>query len=108
MAVNLTQGAIETTCSDNFSSEELQPVLQIIELKLVQSQQNSAVEKYRLMVSDGSYYQQGMLATMKNELVRSRSLQKGSVVRLTRFICNVVQGRNEMNQSPYVFRVTLS
>ncbi|KAJ1396889.1 Zinc finger, CCHC-type [Sesbania bispinosa] len=94
MAVNLTQGAIETMCSDNFSSEELQPVLQVIDLKLLQSQQNSAVERYRLVMSDGKYYQQGMLATQKNELVRSRSLQKGSVVRLTQFICNVVQGRN--------------
>ncbi|KAJ1431141.1 hypothetical protein SESBI_07383 [Sesbania bispinosa] len=91
MAVNLTHGAIETICSDNFSSEELQPVLQVIDLK---SQQNSTVERYRLVLSDGSYYyQQGMLARQKNELVRSRSLQKGSVVRLTRFICNVVQGR---------------
>ncbi|KAJ1431135.1 Zinc finger, CCHC-type [Sesbania bispinosa] len=93
MAVNLTHGAIENMCNDNFSSEELKPVLQVIELKLVQSQQNSAVERYRIVLSDGSYYQQGMLTTQKNELVRSRSLQKGSVVRLTQFTCSAVQGR---------------
>lgn len=90
MAVNLTQGAIITMC---FTSEELQPVLQVIDLKLVQSQQNSSTERYRLVLSDGSYYQQGMLATQKNELVHSGRLQKGSIVKLHQFICNDVQNR---------------
>ncbi|TKY70125.1 Replication protein A 70 kDa DNA-binding subunit C [Spatholobus suberectus] len=34
-----------------------------------------------------------MLATQKNDLVRSERLQKGSIVRLTQFICNDVQNR---------------
>lgn len=93
MAVNLTEGAITIMCRDDFSSEDLKPVLQVIDLKLVQSQQHSATERYRLVLSDGSHYQQGMLATQKNELVHSGRLQKGSVVKLTQFICNVVQNR---------------
>ncbi|KAF7829144.1 replication protein A 70 kDa DNA-binding subunit A [Senna tora] len=93
MAVNLTEGAITIMCRDDFSSEDLKPVLQVIDLKLVQSQQHSATERYRLVLSDGTYYQQGMLATQKNELVNSGRLQKGSVVKLTQFICNVVQNR---------------
>lgn len=92
MAVALTPGAITTMCSGN-CTEELKPVLQVLELKLVQSQQNSTTERYRLVLSDGSFYQQGMLATQKNDLVHSQRLQKGSVVRLTQFICNVVQNR---------------
>lgn len=80
-------------CGDNFSSEELKPVLQVIDLKLVQSKQHSATERYRVMLSDGSHYQQGMLATQMNELVSSGRLQKGSVVKLSQFICNVVQNR---------------
>lgn len=94
MAVNLTQGAIVTMCftSEN-TSEELHPVLQVIDLKLVQSQQNSATERYRVVLSDGLYYQQGMLATQKNELVHSGRLQKGSIVKLSQFICNDVQNR---------------
>lgn len=90
MAVNLTQGAIVTMC---FTSEDLHPVLQVIDLKLVQSQQNSGTERYRVVLSDGLHYQQGMLATQKNELVHSGRLQKGSIVKLSQFICNVVQNR---------------
>ncbi|CAJ2647016.1 unnamed protein product [Trifolium pratense] len=90
MAVNLTPGAIKTMC---FTSEELQPVLQVIDLKLVQAQQNSTTERYRLVLSDGSFYQQGMLATQKNKLVQDQILQKGSVVRLTQYVCNDVQNR---------------
>jgi replication factor A1 len=90
MAVNLTPGAIKTMC---FTSEELQPVLQVIDLKLVQSSQNSTSERYRLVLSDGSFYQQGMLATQMNQLVKEQKLQKGSVVRLTQYVCNDVQNR---------------
>lgn len=92
MAVSLTQSAIMEMCSAN-CPEGLQPVLQVIELKLVQSQQNSNVERYRLVLSDGSHYQQGMLATQKNELIYSGRLQQGAIIRLTQFICNVVQNR---------------
>jgi replication factor A1 len=90
MAVNLTQGAITTMC---FTLEVLEPVLQVFDLKPVQSQQNSATERYRLVLSDGLHYQQGMLATQKNELVHSGRLQKGSIVKLSQFICNDVQNR---------------
>ncbi|XP_061366097.1 replication protein A 70 kDa DNA-binding subunit A-like [Gastrolobium bilobum] len=91
--VNLTEGAISTMSSDDFSSEDLRPVLQVIDLKLVQSSQHSHSERYRLVLSDGSLYQQGMLGTQKNELIHSGRLQKGSVVKLTQFVCNAVQGR---------------
>ncbi|KAG5134604.1 hypothetical protein JHK82_025792 [Glycine max] len=105
MAVSLTQGAITEICRGN-CSENLQPVLQVIELKQVQSQQNSTVERYCVVLSDGSFYQQGMLATQKNDLVHSGKLQKGSVLRLTQFLCNVVQNHNShaggMNARPNV------
>ena len=78
---------------DDFSSEDMKPVLQVIDLKLVQSSQQNSSERYRLVLSDGSYYQQGMLATQKNELVNTGRLQKGSIVKLTQYICNVVQNR---------------
>ncbi|WVZ12151.1 hypothetical protein V8G54_016681 [Vigna mungo] len=92
MAGSLTPGAIKEICGANCSSS-LKPVLQVIDLKLVQSQQANNTERYRLILSDGSFYQQGMLATQMNELVHSGKLQKGSVVRLTQFICNDVQNR---------------
>ncbi|RHN54667.1 putative nucleic acid-binding protein [Medicago truncatula] len=87
MAVNLTQGAIITMC---FTSEVWEPVLQVFDMKLVQSQQNNTTEPYRLVLSDGLYYQQGMLVVQKNHLVHSGRLQKGSIVKLSHFYCDDV------------------
>ncbi|KAI9125105.1 hypothetical protein K1719_003721 [Acacia pycnantha] len=93
MAAKLSSGAIMTLCRDDLSYDDLKPVLQVIDLKLVQSQQHNNMERYRLVLSDGSHYQQGMLATQKNDLVHAGRLQKGSVVKLTQFVCNCVQSR---------------
>lgn len=87
MAVNLTQGAIMKMC---FTSEEIQPVLQVIDLKLLQSQQNSTTKMYQLVLSDGSHYKQGTLSVQKNKLIHSGRLQKGSIVKLNEIICNDV------------------
>ena len=93
MAANLTSNAIMMMCTDNLTCDDLKPILQVIDLKLVQSQQHNNTERYRLVLSDGSHYGQGMLATQKNELVHAGRLQKGSLVKLTQYICNVVQSR---------------
>lgn len=95
--VNLTDGAIEMLSSGEGQQQglEVKPVLQVWDLRLVntQNQNNSAKERYRLILSDGVHTQQGMLATQRNDLVRSQKLQKGSIVQLTQFMCNVIQNR---------------
>ncbi|XVF52126.1 hypothetical protein PTKIN_Ptkin04bG0239700 [Pterospermum kingtungense] len=99
MEVNLTAGAVSRIINREVTTErELKPVLQVIELKEVQTtsknpQEPKKSERYRLLLSDGSLTQQGMLATNKNELVKSSVLQVGSVVQLTQYICNVIQDR---------------
>lgn len=106
MGVNLTQGAVSRILSREVSSEvDMEPVLQVTELKEVQTanrtqqnEQNQQPEqqktvRYRMILSDGSYTQQGMLATPKNELVTSSRLMVGSVVQLTKFVCNLIQER---------------
>ncbi|VFQ62512.1 unnamed protein product [Cuscuta campestris] len=73
---------------------DVKPVLQVVDLRLVNPQtQNTANERYRIMLSDGEFLQQGMLATQRNDLVRSEQLQKGSIVRVTQFVRNVIQSR---------------
>lgn len=91
MAINLTEGAIASLSSGE-SSADFHPILQVTDLRLVNTA-NQSQERYRLVLSDGAHFQQGMLATQKNELVRSQSLQKGSVIQLTQFVCNVIQNR---------------
>ena len=93
MSVNLTEGAVMSMSRDDFSSEDMKPVLQIINLKPVQSLQQNSTERYWLVLSDGSHYQQGMLAPQKNELVNTGRLQEGSIVKLTQYICRVVGNR---------------
>lgn len=91
MAINLTEGAIEAMCNGD---TELKPLLQVADIRLVNTQNpSSAAERYRLLLSDGLHLQQGMLATQRNELVKSGVLQKGSIIRLIQAVCNVIQGR---------------
>ncbi|XP_052210578.1 replication protein A 70 kDa DNA-binding subunit A-like [Diospyros lotus] len=92
MAINLTEGAIAMLSSGDGQAGDVKPVLQVADLRLVNTQ-NQTNERYRILLSDGVHLQQGMLATQKNELVRSHALQKGSIVQLTQFVCNVIQGR---------------
>ncbi|KAL1532258.1 replication protein A 70 kDa DNA-binding subunit E isoform X3 [Salvia divinorum] len=93
-AVKLTQGAIAFMTSDAADADKsnFKPVLQVVSVRLVNTQ-NQTAERYRVLLSDGDFIQQGMLATQRNELVKSNYLQNGSVVMLTQFVCNVVQNR---------------
>lgn len=88
--VVLTSGAI-TTISEG-GAEGMKPMVQVHDIRLVNTAQNTA-ERYRMMLSDGTHTQQAMLATQMNLIVKSGALQKGSIVRLNEFICNVIQGR---------------
>ena len=96
-SVKLTQGAIAFMTSDAADADKsnFKPVLQVVSVRLVNTQ-NQTAERYRVLLSDGEFTQQGMLATQRNELVKSNYLQNGSVVRLTQFVCNVVQNRKSV------------
>lgn len=76
---------------------DLKPVFQVMDIRIVQNQVPGTLdekkERYRVMLSDGSFYLQGMLDTHLNELIRSKQLQKGSIVQLTEFVCNTICNR---------------
>ncbi|CAD5166633.1 replication protein A 70 kDa DNA-binding subunit A-like [Musa acuminata AAA Group] len=90
-AVDLTRGAI-AAISEGRVKDGVKPVVQVWEVKLVNTQQ-STTERYRMLLSDGAHMQQAMLATQMNDLVKLGALQKHSIVRLNEFICNVIQNR---------------
>ncbi|CAN4076368.1 unnamed protein product [Withania somnifera] len=91
---NLTDGAVEMLSIGEWNSEEFKPVLQIVDVRLVNTQnQSNNNERYRLLISDGVYQQQGMLATQKNDLIRSKRIQKGSIIKMKEFVRNVIQNR---------------
>ncbi|KAL3643079.1 Rpa1ap [Castilleja foliolosa] len=78
--------------SGDLPGTDIKPVVQLAELRLVNTS-NLNNERYRVLNSDGVFMQQGMLATQHNELVRSERLQKGSIVQLKQFVCNLIQNR---------------
>ncbi len=47
----------------------------------------------RLVISDGIYYLQAMLATQLNSLANEGAIANRSVVRINEYICNKVQER---------------
>ncbi|KAH7833482.1 hypothetical protein Vadar_006761 [Vaccinium darrowii] len=94
MAINLTEGAIAMLSSGDAQAADLKPVVQVVDLRLVNTQnQNQQNERYRVLLSDGVHLQHGILATQKNDLVHTQALQKGSIVQLSQFVCHLIQGR---------------
>ncbi|XP_010494642.1 PREDICTED: replication protein A 70 kDa DNA-binding subunit C-like isoform X2 [Camelina sativa] len=97
MAVNLTAEAIAKMLNGEVASEnDMTPVLQVTELKMIQSKLNQNHEssnRYKITLSDGILSQQGMLNASLNSLVVQGSIQLGSILKLTRFVCNRVQTR---------------
>ncbi|XP_065877693.1 replication protein A 70 kDa DNA-binding subunit A-like [Euphorbia lathyris] len=89
--VNLTEGAIAKIMSG--ATAELKPVLQVTELKQVQTKQPQQSDRFRLILSDGTHLQQAMLGTQINHLVKDRNLRTGSIVQLLQYTCTSVQSR---------------
>lgn len=100
---NLTQGALErihkATNPDDPIFESV-PTIQILTLKKVPGREGqvnpNAPDRYRLIVSDGKHFSQAMLATQLSHLVDENKLHKGSVVRLEKMSCNVLQGKRRV------------
>ncbi|XP_049361733.1 replication protein A 70 kDa DNA-binding subunit A [Solanum verrucosum] len=92
--INLTEGAIEMLSIGEGHPEEFKPVLQITDVRLVNTQnQTNNNERYRILISDGTHIQQGMLATQKNDLIRSQQIRKGTIIQMKEFVRNVIQNR---------------
>ena len=105
--MNLTEGAIMKMCRGELKAEDegVKPILQVIKVMEVvtkaqrQPSSSSSTERYWVVLSDGTHQQQGILATQKNYFVKDGKLQKGSIVRLTHFVCDEVQRRMSVTQS---------
>ena len=66
----LDNGAIQRMVGNDTS---ITPRLQVLDVKKIMTGQQG--ERYRLVLSDGSYYIQGMLATQCTDLVNSGQLK---------------------------------
>jgi len=72
------------------------PVVQVIDVKKIQSnaaQTSSQPERYRLVISDGVHYQQAMLATQLNDMIRNNIIDSRCVIKLNEYVCNTIHNR---------------
>jgi replication factor A1 len=90
----LTPGAIQRISNSTEKQVDFMPRLQVISVKLMHPSANQN-DRYRLVLSDGEYYHQSMLATAQNELVTSGQLVENCVLCLEDFVLNEIgaQGR---------------
>lgn len=90
----LTEGAIKDILSKPADQQPQKPVFQILGIKKIQtrSSDGSGSDRYRVVLSDGiNLYASAMLATQLNDLVTSKDVEVKAVVRLDKYICNVIQ-----------------
>jgi replication factor A1 len=65
-----------------------QPVLQILAIKKINSTTPNSAERWRLVLSDGTFFVQSMLATQLNHLVNNNEIVKGCLIKLGQYTMN--------------------
>jgi len=63
------------------------PIVQVISIKQV----GNGGGRYRMILSDGEHYIQGMLATQINGYVERNEVRENAIIRLTSFMVNTIQ-----------------
>eukprot|EP00092_Neocalanus_flemingeri_P027258 GFUD01029560.1.p1 GENE.GFUD01029560.1~~GFUD01029560.1.p1 ORF type:complete len:129 (-),score=36.52 GFUD01029560.1:165-551(-) len=85
MSHNLTRGALARICQGEDVDE---PLVQVLGHMAIQGQ-----ERYRLLLSDGQYTTSfSMLATQLNNMIHDKQLEKFTVIKVKKQICNQVPG----------------
>jgi len=91
----LTPGAIKAIAENKKPEGNDFPVVQVLAIKKIQTKnKQNAQDRYRIVLSDGTYFQQAMLGVQQNELVVSGSLAQHCVVQLKEYLCNNINGKN--------------
>ncbi|XP_073256997.1 replication protein A 70 kDa DNA-binding subunit-like [Porites lutea] len=90
----LTEGAVQDILIRPSEEHPHGPVFQILGIKKIQTKSNegSGSDRYRLVLSDGIHlHTSAMLATQLNHLVLSQEIEVKAVIRLDKYICNIIQ-----------------
>jgi len=84
--MSLTQGAIQQMVGNN---QSISPRLQILDIKKIVTKEQGT--RYRLVLSDGDYYMQGMMSSQNQDLIENGSFKKFTIIHITEFVCNEVK-----------------
>ena len=69
------------------------PVLQVLAVKKITSSIGNAVERWRVVLSDGTVFIQSMLATQLNHMVSNNEIVKGGLIKLTSYTMNKMKDK---------------
>eukprot|EP01083_Nonionella_stella_P070730 189385_1 len=86
--MSLSTGSVQRMVSGDVGHS---PQLQVLDVKKIVTGQSG--ERFRLVLSDGDYYIQGMLSSQCTSLVNSKRLQKFTVIQLKEWVCNNIKGK---------------
>lgn len=84
----LDEGSISKIIENDTS---ITPRLQILNMRKVINAISG--ERFRLVLSDGQFYVQGVLDKQLNELVENGKLKKYAIIHLKQFICSNISGK---------------
>lgn len=92
--VQLTAGSCYRLQHATPEDEELfngQHTVQFLSIKKVNSVNPGGVDRYRIIMSDGIYFIQAMLATQLNSMVNDNTIGKHTIAVIEKLTCNYVQ-----------------
>nr|GEW81049.1 replication protein A 70 kDa DNA-binding subunit A-like [Tanacetum cinerariifolium] len=93
MSIKLSENVITRLKNGEEVSQEVQPVVQVGDIRVINANGGEDKVRYRMMLSDGVSSISAMLTSQLNHLVRLEQLQKGSVIRLKLFSPTLVRGQ---------------
>ena len=97
MAADLTNGAVwNLVQSEGTSANPGFPasVVQVLRVIKVNGSSNNNQDRYRVILSDGQNFVQGMLATQLNHLVTNNQIVDYALIRVNDYMNNLVQNKN--------------
>ncbi|CAO1612768.1 unnamed protein product [Parajaminaea phylloscopi] len=95
--IKLKAGVIDRMVRTTNPSEAVSPdeaVVQILSIrKITTTAVTNTGDRYRVILSDGLHFAQGMLASQQKHLIETNQIDRNSVVRITSYAANSVQNR---------------
>mmetsp|Transcript_38141 Transcript_38141/g.44412 ORF Transcript_38141/g.44412 Transcript_38141/m.44412 type:complete len:652 (+) Transcript_38141:281-2236(+) len=92
MNQTLTKSAVSVLAnsSNAETNPNFQPVVQILNVKRVGG---GSQERWRVVISDGEHFIQGMLATQINHFITSNEIQENSIIKINDNMTNLINNR---------------
>lgn len=91
MTISLTENAVQRL--NQGRDDSFKPIVQIISVRTVNKKQGAGPDRFRMVLSDGSFFIQGMVATQLNDLFLTNKVTTNSVIRITSYLINSIQNR---------------